>query len=468
MIRNILIIGFALLASVLRAEVSDGIAQKVVLSRSGDFMLIEMDIDLAQVDVQSDEAVLFTPRLVKGNDEKILPEVGVYGRRRYIQYERNGLLPVSGSESLAIKEKDKPAIHHYRTVVDYEPWMDGAELRLACETFGCCQEVLWSGDTRLASYDEPKYVPQYVYVQPQAEVVKSRSLSGSAFIDYPVSRTVIDPDYRNNGAELAKIKATIDSVRNDADIRITALSIKGFASPEGSYQNNARLARERTESLKDYVAGLYHFDDAIISTSSEAEDWAGLRKYVAQSSLPHRQEILDLIDGDREPDNKEYKIKREYPEDYAVLLRDCYPALRHSDYKVEYVIRSFTSADEIRPLVHAQPQKLSLQEFYLASQGMEPGSNEFNEVFETAVRIYPDDETANLNAANTAMSKGNLTAASAYLSKAGSSAQAAYARGIYAMLTQNYAEAQRLFEEAQRGGIAEAGEALQMAKRMSK
>ena len=305
-------------------------------------------------------------------------------------------------------------------------------------------------------------------MQPQAEVVKSRSLSGSAFIDYPVSRTVIDPDYRNNGAELAKIKATIDSVRNDADIRITALSIKGFASPEGSYQNNARLARERTESLKDYVAGLYHFDDAIISTSSEAEDWAGLRKYVAQSSLPHRQEILDLIDGDREPDNKEYKIKREYPEDYAVLLRDCYPALRHSDYKVEYVIRSFTSADEIRPLVHTQPQKLSLQEFYLASQGMEPGSNEFNEVFETAVRIYPHDETANLNAANTAMSKGNLTAASAYLSKAGSSAQAAYARGIYAMLTQNYAEAQRLFEEAQRGGIAEAGEALQMAKRMSK
>ena len=117
MIRNILIIGFALLASVLRAEVSDGIAQKVVLSRSGDFMLIEMDIDLAQVDVQSDEAVLFTPRLVKGNDEKILPEVGVYGRRRYIQYERNGLLPANGSESLAIKEKDKPAIHHYRTVL---------------------------------------------------------------------------------------------------------------------------------------------------------------------------------------------------------------------------------------------------------------------------------------------------------------------------------------------------------------
>lgn len=460
MIRNILIIGLSLLVSALHAETSDGIAQQVRLSRSGDFMLIEMDLDLSQVDVRRDEAVLLTPRLTKGDEEKTLPEVGIYGRRRYIYYERNGLLPANGAESLAIKEADKPASHHYRTVVDYEPWMDGAELRLACETFGCCQEVLSGDEAVLASYNEPKFVPQYLYVQPEAEVVKTRSLSGSAFIDFPVSRTEIKPDYRNNSAELAKIRATIDSVRNDADIRITSLSIKGYASPEGSYESNGRLASGRTQSLKEYVAGLYHFDDDIISTSYEAEDWAGLRKYVEQSSLTHRQEILDLIDSNREPDNKEYKIKKEYPEDYAVLLRDCYPSLRHSDYRVEYVIRSFSSASEIRPLIQSQPQKLSLQEFYLATQGMEPGSEEFNKVFETAVRIYPDDETANLNAANTAMSEGDLNAASRYLTKAGTSPQAVYARGIYAVLTENYAEAQRLLQEAQRAGIAEATEAL--------
>lgn len=464
MIRNILIIGLSLLVSALHAETSDGIAQQVRISRSGDFMLIEMDLDLSQVDVRRDEAVLLTPRLTKGDEEKTLPEVGIYGRRRYIYYERNGLLPANGSESLAIKEADKPASHHYRTVVDYEPWMDGAELRLACETFGCCQEVLSGDEAVLASYNEPKFVPQYLYVQPEAEVVKTRSLSGSAFIDFPVSRTEIKPDYRNNSAELAKIRATIDSVRNDADIRITSLSIKGYASPEGSYESNGRLASGRTEALKEYVAGLYHFDDDIISTSYEAEDWAGLRKYVEQSSLTHRQEILDLIDSNREPDNKEYKIKKEYPEDYATLLRDCYPALRHSDYRVEYVIRSFSSAGEIRPLIQSQPQKLSLQEFYLATQGMEPGSEEFNKVFETAVRIYPDDETANLNAANTAMSEGNLQKASAYLDKAGNSPQAVYARGIYAVLTGNYAEAQRLLQDAQNAGVAKATEALEYAK----
>lgn len=462
MMRHLTILFMALCIASAHAETVAGpVADKVVLSRNGAFLLIEMDINLAQVDVASNEAVLFTPLLVKGDEEKALPAVGVYGRKRYYYYDRNGLLPSSASGEMAIKASRKPDIQHYRTLVDYEPWMDGAVLQLQRETFGCCQEVLAGGSEALASYNEPKFVPQYLYVQPEAEVVKTRSLSGSAFIDFPVSRTEIKPDYRNNGAELAKIRATIDSVRNDADIRITSISIKGYASPEGSYSLNERLASGRTEALKEYVVGLYHFEPSLISTSYEPEDWAGLRKYVAQSSLAHREEILALIDSDREPDNKEYKIKKEYPADYAALLRDCYPALRHSDYRVEYVIRSFSSADEIRPLVSSDPQKLSQQEFYLASEGMEPGSEEFNKVFETAVRVYPDDETANLNAANTAMAEGDLPSAARYLAKAGNTPQAVYARGIYAVLTENYAEAQTLLQEAQRAGIAQASEALE-------
>ena len=447
----------ALCFASLRAEnTHDGIADNVTLSRNGAFMLIEMDINLTQVEVASNEALLLTPQLVKEDEAKDLPAIGIYGRKRYFYYSRNRLLPTGASGEITIKASQKPDTQHYRTLVDYEPWMDGAQLQLRTETYGCCQDVLADGNTVLASYNEPKFVPQYVYVQPEAEVVKTRSLSGSAFIDFPVSRTEIKPDYRNNSTELAKIRATIDSVRNDADIRITALSIKGYASPEGSYANNKRLANGRTQSLKEYVAGLYHFDDALISTSYEPEDWAGLRKYVDQSSLPHRQEILELIDGDREPDNKEYKIKKEYPEDYAQLLRDCYPALRHSDYRVEYVIRSFSSAEEIRPLIQSQPQKLSLQEFYLATQGMEPGSDEFNKVFRTAVRIYPDGETANLNAANSAMQRNELDRAENYLKRAGDSGEALVARGILAYMKNDLEKAESYFRQAQQRGVKEA------------
>ena len=161
-----------------------------------------------------------------------------------------------------------------------------------------------------------------------------------------------------------------------------------------------------------------------------------------------------------EPDAKEWKIKTTFPKDYAFLLKEVYPGLRHSDYAVKYEVRTYTDVEEIKRLLKTQPQKLSLQEMYLAAQDMEPGSDEYNETFEIAVRMFPDDEVANLNVANVAMSRGDMKNAGRYLSKARNSPQAVYAQGIYAALAEDYDLAEKLFTEAARKGLADAEAAL--------
>ena len=45
--------------------------------------------------------------------------------------------------------------------------------------------------------------------------------------------------------ELRAIRETIESVRNDKYATITEVYIKGYASPEGTYANNAYLAENR-------------------------------------------------------------------------------------------------------------------------------------------------------------------------------------------------------------------------------
>ena len=85
-----------------------------------------------------------------------------------------------------------------------------------------------------------------------------------------------------------------------------------------------------------------------------------------------------------------------------MLLRDIYPALRHSDYAVRYTIRSFT-VEEARELIYSDPRQLSLNEMFRVAQTMEPGSDAYREVFEIAVRMYPEDPVSNLNAALTAI-----------------------------------------------------------------
>ena len=114
--------------------------------------------------------------------------------------------------------------------------------------------------------------------------------------------------------------------------------------------------------------------------------------------------------------------------------------------------------------MRTQPQKLSLQELFLVAQECEPGSKEFDEVFDIAVRLYPDDPVANLNAANTALHRKDLPAARRYLAKAGDMPQAVYARGICALLEKNYVEAETLLKQAQAAGITEADAALKEIK----
>ena len=430
------------------------------MNREGKYLSVDMKLDLNKLDVDANRAVLLTPRLVNGADSLDLPSVGIYGRRRYYYYLRNGMGSITGENETVYRASGKPDSLAYGNLVEYKEWMDGATLKFHRSDWGCCHKLLAQYDGIIGRHHEA-FFPELVFMQPTAEIMKSRSLSGSAYIDFPVDQTVIYPDYRRNTIELGKIQATIDSVRNDKDVTITSVWLKGFASPESPYKHNTELAIGRTAALKKHIGQLYNFADSIISTDYEPEDWAGLRRYVEQSNINHREDILALIDSDMEPDAKEAKIKRTYPEEYRFMLQHFYPALRHTDYRIDYNIRTFNEVEEIKRIMADQPQKLSQNEFYLVAGKYEPGTDEFTDVFETAVRMFPNDEVANLNAANAAIRRDDFDAARRYLDKAGDSAEAVYARGALAVREKDFDTARRYLNEAKEMGLEKAALTLE-------
>lgn len=437
------------------------------IARNEGNLFLSMRMDVTALDVKSDEEIILTPALKSSEETFVnLPAVRINGRNRYYHHLRNDKL----ADEPYFYRTGKVDEIHYQAMTPYAEWMDNASVVMGEDLCGCCSELLMNNDDLLTQLDmAPKvFEPLFVYVQPEVETVKTRNVKGSAFIDFPVNQTVIYPEYRNNPSELKKIQQTIDVVKDDPDTKITAISIKGYASPEGSYANNTRLAKGRTEALKKYVQELYHFDPSIFTTAYEPEDWEGLERYVEASDLADKEGILDLIAGDEEPDRKDASIKRRYPDTYAFLLKNCYPALRHSDYTVEYIVRSYTDVEEAKRIMKTAPGKLSLQEFYTIANTYESGTPAYNEVFETAVRMYPDDETANLNAANVAMNKRDLTAARNYLEKAGTGKEAEYARGVLAALEGNYAEAQTHLQQAKAMGVSEADNCLKQIEDITK
>ena len=435
------------------------------MERAGNYVVVDMDIDLSQLEVKNAEAVVLTPHIVSDTLSVALKSIGVYGRNRDFYYQRNAELSPTTGDDLAFRNKKRPETITYHAVVPFEQWMDGCQLVFERTDCGCNNTNLGTeGNVLISRFPLEPYKPTLLYIRPEAERVKTRELSGTAYVDFVVNKTDIRPDYRNNASEIAKITGTIDSVKSDSDMTITAITIKGFASPESPYENNARLAEGRTEALKRYVESLYNFDAGLITTSFEPEDWAGLESYVASSEIEDRDAILEIIRNRETPDRKEWLIKSKYPETYRYLLDNCYPALRHSDYTVCYTVRKYSDTAEIESIMTTAPQKLSLEEFYLLAQTYEPGSAELDELWEVAVRMYPNDEIANFNAANSAMNKGDFERAQRYLTKAGNRPEVDYSLGCIEILKEQYEASLNHLYKAKEAGIEEATPVIDAAE----
>lgn len=428
--------------------------QSLTLAADGQLM-VGMNLILpADVKITSNRMATFTPILQEKEGEKseVLPAIYAYGRRRQIVNQRNNNLPVNAFKIFRRKNGTEQVVN-YVTRIPYQPWMRTSQLELLVDLCGCGNAREERDSMVVAHMAAERYTvqPTIAFVTPQVEAVKVRTEEGRAFLDFPVNQTSINLDYRRNPEELEKIRQTIDLVKNDANTKITGLSIAGYASPEGKYEANARLAQGRSEALKKYVLGRYDLSNDLIRVSSTPEDWDGLRTYVANSNLPEKDEILAIIDTKEiHYDTKELKIKAiRNGEPYAILLRDCYPALRHSDYAVQYVVRGFT-VEESKEIIRTRPQQLSLDEMFRLAQSYEKGSEDFNKVFDIAVRMFPNDPIANINAAAIELQRGNLQQAEAYLERADEQAGATLInKGVLALLQENLTLAEAYFKAAQ-------------------
>ena len=416
------------------------------VSRVGEDVIVDMKLDLSHIEVGRNRTLVYRPLLMKEDSVAELTPIIVNGRVRHIQYQRLERAEDFPNEIEIRRENGTEQTLDYHARVPFTDWMNKSEVVMVCDLCGCGWESLQNDRSSLFPVNlvhEP-VVPAVLYITPLAEV-KVREKSGSAYLDFPVNQTVIRPDYRRNSTELAAIDATIQSVEDDPNATITKVTIKGYASPEGSYANNQRLAEGRSNALLEYVKKLHDFGDAEFSVSSEPEDWEGLEKRIESSSIADKKEWLAII-RDSEPadlDRKEWKLKQ-LPS-YREVLNTIYPALRHSDYTVEYHIRNFTT-DEAREMLYKDPSQLSLEEMYRVAQTYEVGSESYNEVFEIAVRLYPDDPISNLNAANTALLNRNATAARRYLTKAAEGPEKRLAEGVASWLEGDTDQARSIFE----------------------
>lgn len=430
----------------------------IKVSRVDNALVVSIDINPGSVNPGRDKEVVFTPvvRSAAGNDSVVLPSVTIAGRNRYYSHLRNHNL----KDGAKVYDASSKEIIEYRAETAFQPWMQKSRIDMQQAVANCCKAAKAGEDTPLAllDYEIPAVEPTFRFVELTGDSAIELTAEGRAYIDFIVNRTEIRENYRKNRIELPKIIESINKVKNDPDATITHITIKGFASPEGSYDNNVRLAMGRTAALKDFVRERINLAPEIMSTDYEPEDWNGLREWVLECTLPHKEEILQVIDSPMQPDPKDNELKRRFPQEYKLMLDSVYPGLRHSDYTVKYRIRAYATVEELIEVYGKTPERMRPVDFQRIAALYPVGSDKYNEIMLKAVEIHPYDPETNLNAAAIAMRAGDRKSAERYLSHAGSLPEAIYMRGVAASLDKDYDRAIKLFNESAEAGFAPGAE----------
>lgn len=417
-----------------------GVSDIFIEPNVGTSVTVSMNVNPAICHLGTDRFIKVMPILRSEDDtfEKPLPSYTIAGRNQYYYNLRSG-------ESAPLYKAGSKEKSPYRVEIPWEDWMGKSRLDFKAITTGCSCDPLSDNDIPVADLDLlPPVIPidsDLTFIETNASDSKDFFLDGKAYVNFPVNKTEIYPAYMNNPIELRKITQSIDTVRNNPDATITGITLTGYASPEGPYANNVRLAKGRTEAVRDYVKKLYDFPDSVYHTASVPEDWAGLKAAIETSELGEKEEMIQFIDSDYPIEKRNDRFRQLFPVNYPWLLANVYPWLRHTDYLINYTIRRFYDVTEIKEVMKTRPQNLSINEVYLLAESYEVGSPEYNEVFETAARMFPNEAVANLNAANVAIRKSDFAAAESYLSKAGDTPDAEYARGMMAAKKKDYAAA---------------------------
>lgn len=371
---------------------------QTVATRQGAKAVVDFDLDITNMKhLKSNTVLQIVPTLQAndGSEQLDLPAISISGRTRAIMLRR------MGKQVDIIRNKSGEQHYHYTAEVPFALWMKDASLIFRAKGYGCAECELGDYTTLLTPNAlAPLYQPQYRYAMlvPEGEETKRREESLTAMITFPVNKTNLNLNLGNNRSEIKRINDKVQELTTNSSLTVDALSLTGYASPEGNADLNQRLSEGRVKSIAAYLVRTYpRFKDHYTSRAMGA-DWDGLRAAIEESSVDYKEQIIQIIQERAASERTAALRAIDNGKTYAHLLQTYYPPLRRTVITFSFVVRGF-DLEEAREVIKTHPTHLSLAEVNLVANSYLAGSAERYETWVIAADAFPNAVEPATNAA---------------------------------------------------------------------
>ena len=155
---------------------------------------------------------------------------------------------------------------------------------------------------------------------------------------FPVGKWAIQPDYENNLSRLDHLLSVLNKIAESDNSRIAKILVVGSASPDGPLDLNNRIAGKRAQALADYITNRTLLSASFFEVSNHSVAWDFLRRLVADSEMPEKQQILDIIDttpvwdAAKKVGRLSLLMRLNQGRPYNYMKRHFFPKLRNAGY----------------------------------------------------------------------------------------------------------------------------------------
>ena len=251
--------------------------------------------------------------------------------------------------------------------------------------------------------------------------------------------TLRQSELKNNSVqEFVKL---LEQINNDREgLNLKDVEVSAYASPDGGYDLNDKLAAQRQQATEKYV-----------------------QQQLKKAKLTDASRVLSMY---KDPQEREQQIKN-ISSAFRELADGILPQLRRSRMIINYETVG-RSDEQIQQQLKADPKQLSVEEMLYAATLVD-SKNAKEDIYKATSEVYPNDARAYNNIASMEYAAGNLDAAQKYIEQAqkanGSLPEAAANLGLIALCKGDIQRAENYIAKATgANGLAEVLGNLNLAK----
>jgi outer membrane protein OmpA-like peptidoglycan-associated protein len=206
-------------------------------------------------------------------------------------------------------------------------------------------------------------------------------------------------------ADITALVSWIQAAQSNPKIKINAIEINGYASPDGEVSKNDNLSYDRTASARKAIIAMMktakltaYTDTNMYKLNKYGEDFDGFKTQLAASTTiaeADKNLFIRILEMTKDLEQREKEMIN-LGKSYSELEKDVFPKIRRAMIVVKYTEFGLTD-DELKAAASNNPNSLSVEELLFTANKLTSDLNEKARIYKVAATNFASDYRTHTN-----------------------------------------------------------------------